>query len=50
MLPNMTPHKLQRIMDMVGAESQDPTLERIARDLIATAPPTAPINADATGV
>jgi hypothetical protein len=50
MLPNMTPHKLQRIMDMVGAESQDPTLERIARDLIATAPPTAPINADTTGV
>jgi hypothetical protein len=42
MLPNMTPPRLRRIMDMVGAESQDPTLERIARDLIATAPPPVP--------
>jgi hypothetical protein len=44
MLPNMTPHKLRRVMDLVGAEAGDASLDNLAAKLIAGTP-----NANAAG-
>lgn len=42
MLPNMTPHKLQRVMDLVDAEAGDASLDNLAAKLIAGTPNATP--------